>query len=140
MPTLTVAPGLYVWELEFEGGAIRHALGSSLDAVINESTPIVRAERGPAFDGATPVLTSLVPATGRIADPAFTLRVLGGPFQPGAVVLWEGTAQPTTYVSPGEVTAAIGLLAGPPRSAPVVVETIAGLRSNALPFPITATE
>lgn len=46
----------------------------------------------------------LDPAVARVGDPATTLRVRGAGFVPGAVIVWNDGDEPTTFVSPAEVT------------------------------------
>ena len=54
-----------------------------------------------------PILTSLSPAIAAIGSGAFTLAVTGTNFVVGSVVNWNGSARPTTFVSPTQLTAAI---------------------------------
>jgi|GEM_PF-1302478 len=58
---------------------------------------------------ANPVATiaGLSPASATIGSPAFTLTVTGINFVPGAVVRWNGSDRPTTFVSPNQLTASI---------------------------------
>lgn len=138
---ITAAPGLYVWELEDAGGAIRYALGSSLATLLNGATPVVRAQRGQAFvPGAdvAPILTLLAPATAVVTDPPLTIAITGTLFTPGCVVLADGVPLDTTYTSATAISAAFD--PGPaPRTVQIEVRTLGGALSNALPFTITAT-
>ena len=139
-PTVYATQGLYIWELELEGGEVRYALGSSLATLVNGVTPIVRALRGPAFDPATdaPTLTSLTPSTAQIGAPSFTLHVIGTGFRADSVILWNGSAEPTTYVSPTEITTLVNMTtATTPAAIPVAVQTAGGLVSNVLTFTLT---
>jgi hypothetical protein len=52
-------------------------------------------------------ISSLAPSTAVHGTSAFTLTVNGGGFQNGCVVLWGGSARPTTFVSATQVTAQI---------------------------------
>jgi trimeric autotransporter adhesin len=54
-----------------------------------------------------PVLTALSPTTATAGGPAFTLTVTGSGYVSGSVVLWNGAARPTTYVSRTQISAAI---------------------------------
>jgi hypothetical protein len=49
----------------------------------------------------------LVPTSAAPGGPAFTLTVHGSGFVSASVVNWNGSPRTTTFVSPGEVTAAI---------------------------------
>jgi hypothetical protein len=57
--------------------------------------------------GVVPKLTALVPDNASAGDPGFTLTVNGSGFGTKAVVNWNGTAQPTTYITGQQLTAAI---------------------------------
>jgi hypothetical protein len=46
-----------------------------------------------------PSLTSLLPSTAVAGDPAFVLSVMGSDFVDGAVVRWDGSDRPTTFVN-----------------------------------------
>ena len=85
-----------------------------------------------------PTLTSLSPASAPVAGPAFTLTVTGFNFAADAVVRWNGSARPTTFVNPGTLTASITasdiVSTG---TAQVTVFNPEGGASAALPFGIT---
>jgi len=139
MPTLTIAPGLYVWNLQLEDGAVRNVIASSLQgAIAGLVSPVLVATRGPAFtkgDGAPPVLTSLAPASTQVGQPGFTLHVHGTGLRPDSTIVWNGVpAIVTTFVSATEVTTVIASTALPAGSIPVAVRTVAGQDSNLLPF------
>ena len=55
-----------------------------------------------------PSLASLSPSLVTAASGAFTLTVNGQNFTPGSVVAWNGSPRPTTYLSPVQLSAAIG--------------------------------
>lgn len=55
-----------------------------------------------------PAIASLAPASAPAASPAFTLTVNGTGFVPATVVLWNGSARTTTYVSATQLRASIG--------------------------------
>jgi hypothetical protein len=140
-PELYVAEGLYVWTLELANGAKMNLLASSLASAIAGTlpSPVVVATRGAAFDedldSVPPVLTSLTPPSAKLGDPNFTLHVIGTGFRPGSVILWNGGAEPTTYVSATELTTGVNMAtAAVAMPIPVQVETVSGLRSNVLTF------
>ena len=54
-----------------------------------------------------PDITSFAPTSAKQNSGAFTLTVNGSNFVNGAVVFFNGSARPTTFVSPTQVTAAI---------------------------------
>jgi hypothetical protein len=84
------------------------------------------------------ILTSLSPMSG--GGDAFTLTVTGTNFYPGAVVVWNGTTRPTTFVSNTQLTAAISSLdlaiAGTAQVS-AFGPILGGGTSTALPFAIT---
>src|SRR5439155_211669 len=49
--------------------------------------------------GQTPTLGSLSPSSAAAGGPAFTLTATGTNFVTGSTLLWNGAAQPTTFVS-----------------------------------------
>jgi C1A family cysteine protease len=53
------------------------------------------------------LLSSISPGGAAVGGPAFTLTVDGSDFVNGAVVLWDGSARATTFVSAARVTASI---------------------------------
>jgi hypothetical protein len=145
MPTLAVAPGLYVWEITLADGGTAHVLASSLaSAVIGTfAAPPVGAQRGPAVapppDEAPLVLDSLVPAAAVLGDPSFTLHVHGSGFRPDSAIIWNGSPEPTTFVGPGELTTGVDMsTAINAIDLPVMVRHVTGAESNALPFTFSA--
>ncbi len=54
-----------------------------------------------------PVLTELTPNTRKAQDGAFTLTVIGTDFRNGAVIVWDGKSQVTTFVNSTELSAFI---------------------------------
>jgi len=86
---------------------------------------------------AAPVITSLLPDSASAGDPALLLTVVGSGFVDGAVVRWDGSDRPTTFVSSSEVDASIDasdLAAG--KTVQVTVRNPGGAISNALAFTI----
>lgn len=82
-----------------------------------------------------PTLATLVPASARIGDPSFTLHVHGADLTPGSVILWNGSPEPTAFVSPTELTTGVNMsTAEVPMEIPVAVEVSGVLVTNSLPF------
>jgi len=54
------------------------------------------------------ILSSLSPASVAVGDPSFTLTVVGADFVEGAVVRWDGSDRPTTFVDASHLAAEIG--------------------------------
>jgi len=143
--TLTIADNLYTWTLTFADGSSRPVIGSSMQTVIggNFPSPVTSAVRGPAFttDGPPPVAGSLSPATAVIGGANFTLHVIGTGFKPGAVIVFAGVDEPTTFVSATELTTLVNMSVWHgPDALPVSVRSLAGQESNKLTFTFTATE
>lgn len=87
-----------------------------------------------------PVLTGLSPNTAAVGSPAFVMTVNGGNFVTGAVVFWNGTPRPTTFVGATQLTAAINatdLAAIGTATVAVVNPAPGGGSSNSLSFAIT---
>jgi hypothetical protein len=84
-----------------------------------------------------PVLQSLDPPTAALGTPSFTLHVHGVGFAPDDVILWNGGAEATTFVSPTEVTTGVNMDTAA-YAVPIPVEVAgAGGVSNALTFTFT---
>jgi hypothetical protein len=90
--------------------------------------------------GPAPALTSLTPATVALGAPSFTLHVRGTGFVDGAVIVFAGHDEPTTWVSATEVTTGVDMSVwlGPDPAVPVVVRDVEGASSNVLTFAFTA--
>jgi hypothetical protein len=85
-----------------------------------------------------PVLTALEPATVAIGDPSFTLHVHGTGFLDDAVIVFADHDEPTTVVSPTEVTTGVDMsLWLGPDTVPVTARNADGVVSNALDFVFT---
>jgi hypothetical protein len=141
MPTVHLADRLYTWRLQYEDGAERVVLGSSLATLINSSTPIVSATRGAAVEeggGEPSVLSSLVPDTVVLGSPDFTLHVYGTGFADGDAIIFAGRHEPATFVSDTELTTGVAMeyWLGPD-AVPVSVRSLGGAESNALDFTFT---
>lgn len=141
--TVQVAPGLYVWTITLENGEVRTEIGS-LDTLISGSlpSPVVSAVRGAAFStDPLPVITTLAPATAKLGDPSFTLHVTGTGFRAGCQILWNGSPEPTTFVSPTELTTLVNMASAQVAiDIPVAVRSLSGQDSNVATFALTATE
>jgi hypothetical protein len=84
-----------------------------------------------------PSVTSLVPASAQIGGANFTLHVQGTGFGPGAVILWNGNAVPTTVVSPTEATTPINMATlTTPGPIPVSVQLGGVLVTNSQTFTV----
>jgi uncharacterized protein (TIGR03437 family) len=56
---------------------------------------------------ATPVITSLSPASATAGGPSFTLTVNGSGFSSGAAIVWNGSALPTAVAGATQLTAVV---------------------------------
>ena len=90
--------------------------------------------------GTAPILTRLTPATVTLGAPSFTLHVHGTGFVDGAVIVFAGHDEPTTWVSDTEVTTGVDMTVwqGPDPAVPVLVRSPEGAASNVLTFAFTA--
>jgi hypothetical protein len=91
-------------------------------------TPVSRVQAGALLismiDPIPPTIASLNPASAAIGDPSFTLHVIGANFRANSVINWNGSPEPTTYVSPTELTTQVDMsTATTPTAIPVTVET-----------------
>lgn len=87
-----------------------------------------------------PTITSISPTNRNTLSPAFTLTVNGTNFTASSVVLWNGAARTTTFVSSTQLTAAIPASdLGSPGNFPVSVNTPAVGTSGTLGFSVTNT-
>jgi hypothetical protein len=86
-----------------------------------------------------PVVTALVPDTAVLGSPSFTLHITGSGFDAASVIVFAGQDEPTTLVSPTEVTTGVNMAvwAGPD-ALPVLVRNGDGQTSEALTFTFTA--
>jgi hypothetical protein len=85
----------------------------------------------------TPVVTALVPDTAVLGSPSFTLHVHGTGFAPDAVIVWNGTDEPTTVVSATEVTTGVNMATATAAvTVPVAVRN-GDMVSDPLPFTFT---
>ena len=87
-----------------------------------------------------PLLTMLTPATAVLGSPSFTLHVHGSGFGPDAVIVFAAQDEPTTVVSPNEVTTGVDMTVWlGADTIPVTVRNGANAPSNPLPFTFTDT-
>lgn len=137
---ISAADSLHVWNITLESGETRTALGSSAQAVIGNAPNVVSVTRGAVFTpGPAPVVSSLVPATAKLGDPNFTLHVHGTDFREGAKILWNGSPEPTTFVSATELTTLVNMATAQVAvDIPVAVRSLAGQDSNIVTFALTA--
>lgn len=92
----------------------------------------------PPIGGASPTVTGVVPATVAIGAPNFTVHVHGTNFTPDAVIVWNGYDEPTTVVSPTELTTGVNMAVWlTPATVPVSVRA-GGVESASVPFTFTA--
>ncbi|HEY6345659.1 MAG TPA: protease pro-enzyme activation domain-containing protein [Bryobacteraceae bacterium] len=101
---------------------------------------LVTGWNGPSASGVT--ISSLSPASVTAGAATFTLTVNGSTFASAAVVQWNGATLPTTFVSPGQLTATVGVkLVAAPATAAITVSsgaTVTGpLYFTAVPAPVT---
>ncbi len=112
-------------------GATAYAVAGISDAIV-------------AFAVTTPkaTLDSLLPASAPMGSQGFTLVIKGKNFVGGSQVQWNGSARPTTFVSPSEVRAAISAadlsMAGSAALKVVNPAPGGGDSHNALAFQISA--
>lgn len=93
----------------------------------------------PGSGSAAPVLTALEPDTAVLGTPSFTLHVRGTGFAPDAVIVWNGSDEPTTVVSPTEATTGVNMdTATSAVTVPVLVRNGDGSVTGSLPFTFTA--
>ena len=86
-----------------------------------------------------PVVTSLNPTQATLGDPSFTLHVIGTGFDTASQIIWNGSAEPTTFVSETELTTGVDMsTAVNAVDIPVVVENRFGVWSNPLTFTFLA--
>lgn len=143
MSTTYVAAGLFAWTLELENGETRTVLAPTVAGAIWGClpAPVVSVTRGAAIDPTAPApsIAALVPASAAIGDPSFTLSVTGTDFRDGDVILWNGAPEPTTFVSPTELTTGVNMAtAEVPMAIPVAVRSLTGQTSNAATFDLAA--
>lgn len=84
-----------------------------------------------------PVITGLNPASVVLGSPNFTLHVMGTGFTPDSSIIWNGSPEPTTFVSETELTTEVDMsTAAVAVDIPVFVES-GGVMSDAMTFSFT---
>jgi len=93
----------------------------------------------PPVASAPPVVNSLNPSSAALGSPSFVLHVMGTGFDPASVIVWNGSNEPTTFVSPTEVTTSVNMsTAEVAMPIPVAVRNPDGVTSAAKTFTLTA--
>jgi len=91
-----------------------------------------------AGEPVSPVVSSLNPNSAVLGAPSFTLRVLGSGFAPSSIIVFNGSDEPTTFVSPTEITTGVNMeTAGVAVAVPVKVRNANGLESAPTNFTFT---
>lgn len=86
-----------------------------------------------------PVVTILNPSTAVLGSASFTLSVKGTGFSLGSVIIWNGSPEPTTYVSTTEITTDVDMsTAEVAMDIPVMVQNADGVLSNVMSFSLTS--
>lgn len=122
------------------GGPALADAGTAALQVINPdladapSNPLPFTVRNP-----TPTLTRVTPPATPAGNPAVTLTLIGSGFEPGATVLWNGAAVPTTVVNSTELRATISpdnLAVGGSAMLVVINAAPSGAASNVIGFSV----
>jgi hypothetical protein len=115
-----------------------HQVDGTAQVVYSESEALALGEDWAWVPPPPPVLTALAPATVALGAPSFTLHVHGTGFLEGAVIVFAGHDEPTTWVSSTEVTTGVDMAVWVgPDTVPVLVRQPDGAASAALPFTFT---
>lgn len=82
-----------------------------------------------------PVITSLVPSEATLGTPSFTLQVNGSGFGTSTIIVWNGSPEPTVFVSETQLTTTVNMdTAVVAVDIPVQVQTGLGVYSNIMTF------
>jgi uncharacterized protein (TIGR03437 family) len=113
-------------------------LALAVQATILVSNPAgdVSSPGLPFTIGQPPAITSLSPGSAIVGGPGFTLVVGGSGFVSQAVVQWNSTQLPTTFVSDTQVTASVTAALISAQGSVGIAVTVPGGISNTLPFNI----
>jgi len=85
-----------------------------------------------------PVVSSLTPNSAEIGDPNFILHVHGTGFKTGSIIVFAGQEEPTTFVSPTEITTGVNMSVWlGPDALPVHVLNPDGIQSDPMTFTFT---
>lgn len=129
------------------GTQLTAAVPSSLIANVGTATVAVQAPGGGTtgslsfvINPAPPVLSSISPSSAAAGGTGFTLTVNGANFVSGDLVLWNGSALSTAFVSATQLTASVSasLIANAGTATVVVQGPSGGSTTNALSFSISA--
>jgi len=116
---------------------------SSADVAVEGTTLVTVSGAGGTSNQAAftvnppvPALTALEPSTTEAGGHDFVLTINGGSFVSGSVVLWNGLARPTTFVSSSRLAATISMAdIASPGTAAITVSSSNGM-SNSVTFTI----
>lgn len=116
-----------------DGFAFRSYSGSSTDQVV-----LLRSDLTYTTSGGTPTLTNLAPSSLSMGSPNTQITVIGTGFVPGALVLWNGLALETSYISSTQLIALIpsNQLASSASAQVTAVNPAPGGSSSALTFTV----
>ena len=82
-----------------------------------------------------PVVSSINPSSATIGDPSFTLHVTGTGFDSSSQIVWNGSVEPTTFVSATELTTLVNMVTAQfATDIPVAVQSGSGVVSNVMTF------
>jgi hypothetical protein len=85
-----------------------------------------------------PVISTLTPNSAELGDPSFVLHVHGTGFKTGSIIVFAGVEEPTTVVSPTELTTGVNMAVWVgPDSLPVYVLNPDGVQSDPMMFTFT---
>lgn len=85
-----------------------------------------------------PTVASLSPNTAVLGTPSFTLHVFGTGFDTGSIIVFNGFDEPTTFISPTEITTGVNMdVWQAAATLPVGVRSSVGLMSNTQMFSFT---
>lgn len=101
---LLTAPGVKSLTVVENNGYL-YKTSNAVDFTVQNPVPVIGALEPGIFAGVVPTDLADNPLLDNSDTPGFTLTIYGSKFAPGAVVRWNGSALPTTYVSPTQVTA-----------------------------------
>ena len=85
-----------------------------------------------------PVVASLSPNTVVLGEPSFDIHVIGTNFTPLSTIIFNGYEEPTTYISPTELTTGVNMpLWQAPAVVPISVKNGLDVESNKINFTFT---
>lgn len=135
----TALPTTYISNTQLTAQVPAANIAASGSATVSVSDPTYGASNTKIFTiNPSPLtITSLSPATINAGSPAFTLTITGTSFSQ-SVVMWNGIAQQTTFVSATQLTSQIPAAnVATPGSATITVSDPTYGNSNSLAFTIT---